>query len=85
MAANVDFELDLAGLNELMKSEEMQAILEEASSRVANGAGAGFGHRVGVATWTAIGNVFAEDKQSAKLAYKDNRLLKALDGIGLGM
>lgn len=83
--SNVEFKLNLAGLNELMKSPEMQAHLEVASSRVANIAGKGFGHRVGVASFTAIGNVFAEDKDAAKQAYKDNTLLKALGGAGLGM
>ncbi len=78
MAKDFDFELNLAGLNELMKSEEMQAILEDASGRVANAAGDGFGHRVGVASFTAIGNIFAENEKAAKKAYKDNTLLKAL-------
>lgn len=76
--SSVKFDLDLAGLNELMKSEEMQSILEDASSQVASAAGDGFGHRVGIGSYTAIGNVFAEDKETAKKAYKDNRLLKAL-------
>lgn len=85
MAAEADFELDLEGLNELMKSEEMRTILEDASMRVANAAGKGFGHRVGDGSFAAIGNVFAENKDAAKMAYKDNRLLKALGSIGLGM
>lgn len=76
--SNVTFELNLAGLNELMKSEEMQTILESASAQVANNAGKGFGHRVGVASFTAIGNVYAENAAAAKKAYKDNSLLKAL-------
>lgn len=76
--SSAKFELDVAGLNELMKSEEMQSILEDASSQVAYAAGDGFGNRVGIASYTAIGNVFAEDKETASKAYKDNRLLKAL-------
>lgn len=76
-----DFELDLAGLNELMKSDEMIQILEQVSAAVASNAGDGFSHRVGIASFTAIGNVFADTKESAKLAYKDNRLLKALDSV----
>lgn len=82
--ADVEFKLNLVGLNELMKSSEMQAHLEVASARVADMAGKGFGHRVGVASFTAIGNVFAENKEAAKQAYKDNTLLKALGGAGLG-
>jgi hypothetical protein len=81
--SNTEFELNLAGLNELMKSSEMQAHLETASARVAELAGNGFGHRVGIASYTAIGNVFAEKREAAKKAYKDNTLLKALGSSGL--
>lgn len=70
--------MNLPGLNELMKSPEMVAILESATSQVAQAAGAGFDKRVGQGTYTAIGNVFAENKEAAKRAYKDNTLLKAL-------
>lgn len=76
--SNAKFELNLAGLNELMKSQEMQSILEDASSQVANAAGDGFGHRVGIGSYAAIGNIFAENKEAAQKAYEDNRLLKAL-------
>jgi hypothetical protein len=76
--SNAKFELNLPGLNELMKSPEMVSILESASSQVANNAGPGFGHRVGQGSFTAIGNVFAENKEAASKAYKDNTLLKAL-------
>jgi hypothetical protein len=83
--SKVDFELNLPGLNELMKSPEMQAHLEIASATVASIAGDGFGHRVGVADFTAIGNVFAESKEGAKRAYKDNTLVRALGASGLSM
>lgn len=83
--ASVRFELNLAGLNELMKSDEMQSILETASQRVQNAAGEGFGHRVGVATYTAIGNIFAENAEAAHKAYEENTLVKALGSAGIGM
>lgn len=76
--SNVEFELNLAGLNELMKSPEMVEILESATSQVANAAGSGFGKRVGQGSFTAIGNVFAENKEAASKCYKENTLLKAL-------
>lgn len=76
--SSVDFELNLAGLNELMKSPEMVAVLESATSQIASAAGPGFGKRVGQGSYTAIGNVFAENKEAASKAYKDNTLLKAL-------
>lgn len=83
--ARVRFELNLAGLNEIMKSSEMQTILETASQRVQNAAGDGFGHRVGVASYTAIGNIFAENAKAARKAYEDNTLVKALGSAGIGM
>lgn len=79
--ADVKFELDLQGLNELMKSEEMQTILEDASARAASIAGDGFGHRVGIGSYTAIGNVFAENAAAASKCYKHNHLLKALGRV----
>lgn len=39
MSSKVEFELNLAGLNELMKSAEMMAVLEEAGQTVAGIAG----------------------------------------------
>lgn len=76
--SNATFELNLAGLDELMKSPEMVAILEDATSQVANSAGKGFGKRVGQGSYAAIGNVFAESKEAAKKAYDTNCLLQAL-------
>lgn len=76
--SNVDFKLDMDGLNELMKSPEMVSILEDATSQVANGAGHGFGKRVGQGSYAAIGNVFADSKESAKKAYDTNCLIQAL-------
>ena len=76
--SSVEFELNLAGLNELMKSPEMVEILESATSQVASAAGSGFGKRVGQGSFTAIGNVFAENKEAASKCYKENTLLKAL-------
>lgn len=81
----IKFELNLAGLNELMKSDEMQAVLETACQRVQGSAGDGFGHRVGVASFVAIGNVFAENAEAAHKAYEENTLAKALGSSGLGM
>lgn len=85
MAKKVKFELNLAGLNELMKSAEMQAQLEDAGRAVANAAGSDYGTRVHQASFVAIANVYPQSKDAAQKNYKDNTLLKALGSAGLSM
>ena len=76
--AKVKFKLNLKGLNELMKSEEMQNILEETGKRVAKNAGKDYGTRVHLASFVAIANVYPDSKEAAKDNYNNNTLLKAL-------
>lgn len=85
MAKKVKFELNLAGLNELMKSSEMQGALESAGRAVANNAGTDYGVRVHQASYVAIANVYPDSKQAAAENYKENTLLKALGASGLSM
>lgn len=80
---NVKFELNLPGLNELMKSAEMEKILDEAGEAVANAAGAEYGHRVHQASFVAICNVYPDSEESAKENYEENTLLKAIGAVGL--
>lgn len=83
MSAN--FKLNIKGLNELMKSAEMQSALEEAGSAVASIAKGKYGVRVHQATFVAIANVYPEDAESAKNAVKDGALTRALSAAGLKM
>jgi hypothetical protein len=83
--SKVKFELNLPGLNELMKSPEMCAILEESGSTVAMTAGAGYASRVHQASFVAIANVYPDTAQAAKDNYDNNSLLKALGASGLKM
>lgn len=83
--ANIKFELNLKGLNELMKSEEMVAALDEAGDVVARKAGSNYAKRTHQATWVAICNVYPDSKEAAKDNYENNSLLKALSGAGLSM
>lgn len=80
-----DFELNLAGLNELMKSAEMQAALTAAGKAVAGAAGRDFGVRTHTASYVAITNVYPESKEAAARDRKENVLLKALGSAGLKM
>jgi len=82
---NVKFELNLPGLNELMKSPEMQNALLEAGQAVARSAGDDYAAEVHTASWIAISNVYPDSKRAAHENYKDNTLLKALGSTGLPM
>ena len=82
----VDFELDIKGLQELMKSSEMQQILNETGAEVANKAsmltgGESFSHAVRTINYVAIGTVFPNSETAAKAVYQDNVLEKSLDGL----
>ena len=80
--SKVKFELDIRGLNELMKSQEMQSILDQEGAKVAGRAsgmsGEQFGHRTHVADYVAITNVYPDSKEAARDNYNNNTLLKAL-------
>lgn len=80
---NVKFELNLAGLNELMKSSEMQSVLESAAAQAVSNAGDGYGSRVHVANWVAIANVYPATRQAAKENLNDNTLLRAVGSVNI--
>ena len=75
--------LNMRGLNELMKSPEMQAHLDRAGSAVASAAGSGYAHRTHVADYVAITNVYAETKEAKRENSENNTLLKAVGSAGL--
>lgn len=83
MANSVKFKLNLPGLNELMKSPEMQNALLEAGQAVAQSAGSDYAAEVHTASWIAISNIYPDSKQAAHENFKDNTLLKAIGSVGL--
>lgn len=83
--SSVKFKLNLRGLNELMKSAEMQAALQEAGDTVAAAAGDEYGVRVHTADFVAIANVYPDSEKAAEENSADNTLLKALGSVGLNM
>ncbi len=88
MSKKVGFKLNLQGLNELMKSKEMQNALEEAGAAVVNAANEGaavYGHRTHLGDFTAICNVYPDNKEAAYKNYQQNTLLKAVSAAGLPM
>lgn len=85
MSKKIKFELNIKGLNQLMKSAEMQAHLAQAGNAVANAAGNDYAQRVHDATFVSIANVYPTTKKAAKDNAKENTLLKALSAVGLSM
>ena len=81
----VDFELNIAGLNALMKSDGMKAHLDKAGAKVQQQAGYGYDHRVVEATYEAIGQVYPHSGRAGKDNSENNTLLKALQSAGLPM
>jgi len=85
MGSKVKFKLNLQGLNDLMKSAEMQSALLEAGETVAKSAGSGYEAEVHTASYIAISNVYANSTEAYRENMKNNTLLTALSGAGLRM
>ena len=85
--SKVEIKLNLPGINELMKSPEMVAALQEAGDQVAASAGAMDGAEYAATThqarWIAVTNVFPNSQDAAHKNFKNNTLLKALGGVGM--
>ena len=81
--SNVKFELNLKGLNDLMKSDGMQGYLQDAAAQVANNAGHGYGYDVKIASYEAIAKIYPHSAGAAKANLKRNTLLKSLQAVGL--
>jgi len=79
----VRFKLNLKGLNDLMKSAEMQSALLEAGQAVANSAGSDYAAEVHKADYIAISNVYPDSNRAAHENFKENTLLKAVGSVGL--
>lgn len=79
--SKVEFELNLAGLNELMKSSEMQSTLNDVAAQIQARAGAGYAvesaHPI---SFIAIASVYAGTKEAKQDNLKNNTLLKAMGG-----
>lgn len=80
--SSVKFKLNLPGMNALMKSAEMQGILNHAASAIANAAGEGFetetAHPI---SFVAIASVRAESFEARRRNLQENTLLKAKGSV----
>ena len=77
------FELNYAGVGELLKSSEMIDVLTSYADQVASHAGDGYSTYVG-ATRANV-SVRAETKEAEKDNYNNNTLLKATSKAGLSL
>ena len=71
-------ELNSAGVREMLKSPEMQALLKERASEAAERAGEGYDSDVFVGRNRANAAVFATTKKAQRDNLKNNTILKSL-------
>ncbi|MGF2169130.1 hypothetical protein ACQUEQ_12010 [Enterococcus casseliflavus] len=76
--ANMKFNLNRSGVASLMKSAEMQGVLEEKATAVRNRAGEGYKQDTFVGKTRANAMVYADTYQAKKDNMKNNTLLKAV-------
>ena len=81
----VRFELNLPGLNAVMKSDGIQAHLQEAGEAVAGAADGNYNTATHMLNYFAQVNVYPADRESAIKNARNNELLKALGAAGLPM
>ena len=82
--SKVKFQLKLKGLNEVMKSPELQAIMQEKGEAISNAAssmsdGGEFEAQTKPIRWIAVTDVRAKDNKAMKAVLEDNVLLKAFN------
>ena len=80
---SVDFELDLDGLRELMKSSAMKDQLSQAAASVASIAGPDYGSDVHDGSYVAIGTAFPDSLEAVQENEDENTLMMALGASGL--
>ena len=78
-----DFELNLPGLNELMKSSEMQAVLKDAGRSVVSAAGKDYATQTYVLNYVAVQNVWPDTREAALDNYRHDTLAIAAGSAGL--
>ncbi|NQP34764.1 hypothetical protein HO921_10470 [Streptococcus suis] len=76
--ASMKFKLNSAGVRELMKSPEMQAVLTDKANGIRNRAGDGYESDIYVGKTRANAMVYADSYQAKRDNKKHNTLLKAV-------
>ena len=86
MSKKVKFELNMKGLNELMKSTEMENAIRDAAGAVVNYAGPGVDAEIDTVwdgKWVVGAKVSAESEDAKKDNLENNTLIKAANSAGL--
>lgn len=88
MSKNVKFKLNLRGLNEIMKSREMLAVVDSAARQIAGAANGmdGEGYEAETAhalSFDGIGSVRAATREAKEKNAEHNTLLKAAGSVRL--
>ncbi|HEL2357132.1 TPA: hypothetical protein U2C31_001194 [Streptococcus suis] len=76
--ARMKFKLNRAGVRELLKSPEMQAVLTDKANGIRNRAGTGYESDIFVGKTRANAMVYADSFQAKRDNKKNNTLLKAV-------
>ena len=80
MSKKVTFELNRKGVADLMKSQEMQTILNQLGNQKATQAGDGYKSDVHVYQKRAVAQIYPGDRESGLDNYENNTLLKIING-----
>lgn len=79
--ANVKLDFHVEGLNEIMKSGEMQGLISQAAGQIASAAGNGFAvepvHNI---NFIAISRVYAKSYAARKICKEDGNYLRKIAG-----
>lgn len=76
--STVKFKLNGAGVRELLKSAEMEAIVGKYAATTANAAGSGYASDVLHLGTRVVGKAYADTWEAKRQNAKNNTLLKAL-------
>ena len=82
MSKKVEIQLNLAGINAMMKSTGIQQALTEAGNTVAGRAtgidGEAYAARTHLANWIAVTNVYPDSAAAARSNFNNQTLLRSL-------
>lgn len=76
-------ELNLQGINEVMKSTYIQEACEAAAKAIADATGQDYETETGTINYIAYSNVVTADKEAIQDNYDNNTLLKAIGAVGV--
>lgn len=76
--SKVKIVLNSAGIREMLRSEEMQAVLEEHAAQISGRCGSGYAHDVHLTGGRAVASAFAETPDAIQDNLDNNTLLRAL-------